>query len=166
MYICYLITNNYKTYIGSTNNFLKRIRQHNGEISGGAKYTTNFKNDIDWYPIMLIGGFEKTTALSFEWRMKRSLNKFGKLKPNSGINKRVKNIFEIILSDKITNNAPLISTLEFTVWINNSIKDKITNENLKLNLTNLPKNIKIDFFNFDEYKEISLKISNGNNGNE
>ena len=109
MYICYLITNNCKTYIGSTNNFKKRIRQHNGEITGGAKYTTNFKNDTDWYPIILIGGFEKSTALSFEWRMKRSINSLGKLKPNSGIYNRIKNIFEIILSNKITNNSPSIS---------------------------------------------------------
>ena len=42
-YIVYLLTNtnNNYTYLGITNNSIKRLRQHNGEIKGGAKYTQN-----------------------------------------------------------------------------------------------------------------------------
>ena len=36
----YLIFNQNCTYIGATNNLKQRIRKHNGEIKGGAKYTT------------------------------------------------------------------------------------------------------------------------------
>ena len=36
----YLIFNENYTYIGATNNLKQRIRKHNGEIKGGAKYTT------------------------------------------------------------------------------------------------------------------------------
>lgn len=39
-YICYLITNGSRTYVGITNNFARRLRQHNGEISGGARSTS------------------------------------------------------------------------------------------------------------------------------
>lgn len=157
MYLCYLIYNKSRTYIGSTNNFAKRIRQHNGEISGGAKYTTNFKTNIDWYPVILIYGFiDKKHALSFEWRMKRSLNTQGKLKPNSGLDNRVKNIFEIIECNKITNNCPPVSFFNLSIWINNDIEEKIENTVLD----SLPENIKIDFFNNDKYKEIELMINN------
>ena len=43
--ICYCIQNNNKnkTYIGATNEFSRRIRQHNGIISGGAKSTKGDK---------------------------------------------------------------------------------------------------------------------------
>jgi len=67
--VCYCIQNNNKnkTYIGATNNFSKRIRQHNGIISGGAKYT---KGDF-WGPIIHIYGFtDRHQLLRFEWLWK------------------------------------------------------------------------------------------------
>ena len=46
----YLLENsvNKKTYLGVTNNINRRIRQHNCEIKGGAKYTSNNKEDGIW----------------------------------------------------------------------------------------------------------------------
>jgi len=40
-YIIYLLynTENTCTYVGITNNPKRRLRQHNGELVGGAKYT-------------------------------------------------------------------------------------------------------------------------------
>ena len=45
-YVVYLLVNTIhnKTYIGITNNPTRRLRQHNGELVGGAKYTTSNKN--------------------------------------------------------------------------------------------------------------------------
>jgi predicted GIY-YIG superfamily endonuclease len=54
-YIIYVLTNtkNNNTYIGITNNQARRIRQHNGEIKGGAKYTRNSK----WFYYCIIFTF-------------------------------------------------------------------------------------------------------------
>jgi predicted GIY-YIG superfamily endonuclease len=69
-YLCYCIRNENenKTYIGITNNFKKRIRQHNGILSGGAKYTHGDK----WSPIIILTGFiSKNQVLRFEYLWKK-----------------------------------------------------------------------------------------------
>lgn len=45
-YVVYILrstTTPNEFYCGSTNNIHRRIRQHNGEISGGAKYTMGYR---------------------------------------------------------------------------------------------------------------------------
>jgi predicted GIY-YIG superfamily endonuclease len=72
------------TYVGVTNNFPRRLRQHNGELKGGAKYTTN--NSSAWRPFLLIKGFPgRQTALQHEYRLhgrvslpRKQVNPFGK----------------------------------------------------------------------------------------
>jgi predicted GIY-YIG superfamily endonuclease len=67
---CYLLKseNSTCTYVGSTNNLKRRIRQHNGEIKGGAKYTSKNR---PWSIILFIQGFKtKNHCLSFEWHWK------------------------------------------------------------------------------------------------
>jgi predicted GIY-YIG superfamily endonuclease len=67
-YICYIlrsVTAPLRTYAGSTNNIIRRLRQHNGIIKGGA-YAT--KTSKPWRICMLISGFkDRKTALRFEW---------------------------------------------------------------------------------------------------
>ena len=36
---CYILFSNGKSYTGASNNVNKRLRQHNGELAGGAKAT-------------------------------------------------------------------------------------------------------------------------------
>jgi len=57
-----------KTYVGYTINPIRRLRQHNGEIVGGARAT---KGD-EWNIVMIISSpqFDNHKALSFEWHMK------------------------------------------------------------------------------------------------
>jgi len=64
-----------RTYIGQTVKFSRRLRQHNGEISGGARYTT--RHGFEWRPIAIVDGFGaygKAEALQFEWKPKRDAN--------------------------------------------------------------------------------------------
>lgn len=70
-YWCYLLKSckNNHTYIGYTTDFEKRLRQHNGEISGGAKKTRFSK---PWKIVALITGFiDNHMALRFEFRWQR-----------------------------------------------------------------------------------------------
>ena len=67
---CYILksTINNKTYIGSTNNTERRLRQHNGIICGGAKAT---KAMIPSEMYCIISGFvDHQAALCCEWLLK------------------------------------------------------------------------------------------------
>jgi len=66
---CYLLQNvaETKTYIGSTNNFTRRIKQHNGALCGGARYTAG---DC-WKPAILLSGFiswSQTLRFEYIWK--------------------------------------------------------------------------------------------------
>jgi predicted GIY-YIG superfamily endonuclease len=68
-WFCYMLrsVDGKKTYVGATVNPDRRLRQHNGEICGGARAT---KGRV-WRRVFLIGGFaEERAALRFEWRWK------------------------------------------------------------------------------------------------
>ena len=67
-YIVYLLVNssNNSTYVGITNNPENRLRKHNGEISGGAKYTKMKKGNGMWEYYGFILNLDKHTALSIE----------------------------------------------------------------------------------------------------
>ena len=69
MYLVYILKSDNLSYIGMTNDFMKRFRQHNGELVGGAKYT---KKREFWYPVCIIDGFkDRKSACQCEWRLKR-----------------------------------------------------------------------------------------------
>jgi len=73
-YILYNIHNPQRTYVGYTTNPPRRLRQHNGLLSGGAKATTRLAKG-SWSFLALISSpsFNTNTGLSFEWHLKRAL---------------------------------------------------------------------------------------------
>ncbi len=66
---CYILYGNNKTYVGYTINPTRRLRQHNGEIKGGAKYTKRMQGKAQFLAI-ISPFYDKKTALQFEWAMK------------------------------------------------------------------------------------------------
>lgn len=73
MYFVYFLEcSDCATYIGATINLDKRLRQHQGELSGGAKATTRkISQGKTWSRICHVSGFPTwSAALQFEWRWK------------------------------------------------------------------------------------------------
>ena len=91
----YLLTceNNKRTYIGASNNPHRRLRCHNGELVGGAKYTAMHR---PWKHVCILTGFDKISALQFEWRVKKHKNSKGKLKTCPGVINRTKNFYSVL----------------------------------------------------------------------
>jgi putative endonuclease len=85
VYLLKNTTNKY-TYLGITNNSQKRIRQHNGIIKGGAKYTHAFKGNGEWIYHLKIEGLTKSQSLSIE-RTCKNLRK--KAKGKTPLDKRL-----------------------------------------------------------------------------
>ena len=68
MYYVYWIVSKNKCYIGATVDPIRRLKQHNGELVGGA-YRTH--NNGPWSYYCVISGFRTwNEALSFEWAFK------------------------------------------------------------------------------------------------
>jgi len=58
-----------RTYIGATVDVDRRLSQHNGERSGGARATG--VRGGEWYRVCYVSGFtDWSEALSFEWHWK------------------------------------------------------------------------------------------------
>lgn len=77
-YCVYLLCNNANncTYLGITNNSDRRIRQHNGELVGGARYTRAKKGTGQWKYHLKILNLTKSESLSLE-RTAKNLRKRG-----------------------------------------------------------------------------------------
>jgi len=66
---CIFSTTSRKTYVGASVNVNRRLRQHNGELVGGAKATHWGR---PWIRLCHVQGFpNERTALQFEWKWKR-----------------------------------------------------------------------------------------------
>ena len=52
------------TYLGVSTDPMRRLRQHNGEISGGAKATRSFGEN--WRIVLIVPSLTKSKALSIE----------------------------------------------------------------------------------------------------
>ncbi len=107
-WVCYLLksVDSNKTYVGATNNLIKRLNDHCG-INGkskGAKYT---KGEM-WYVVLYVEGFRnKIECLSFEYQFKKMRKKKLDLScynlkniGNETITKRIQDLFKLILLNK------------------------------------------------------------------
>ena len=95
-WVCYLIANGGYTYVGVSPTPEKRLRQHNGEIKGGAKYTTSKGNG--WKYACHISGFKsKNDVLKIEWAIKHEKPKY-----KFGIENRILKMISVLKKNKWT----------------------------------------------------------------
>lgn len=160
-------TNNRKThYIGSTPTPKKRIRQHNGIIKGGAKYTsskinnltinndTQLKWNFEW---LLMTFLNKNLALSLEWHMKHPFSF------NKKSNKRFDNKTDIMLLqiditikyflDKHIENINE-SNKQIFLFIDSSVKLSYQPDNFIIVKTVNMNNAILDYGTFDYFNEL------------
>ena len=114
-WVCYIIENKGYTYVGVSNNANKRLRAHNGEIKGGAKYTTS--KGHGWKHICIISGFPtKIESMQFEWALKH-------VPPRNvgGISNRIKKLYFLCNKARWTKNSPLAETMPLIIiWVDKS----------------------------------------------
>ena len=107
----YLIRNGGCTYAGVSPDPVRRLRQHNSEIKGGAKYTTS--KGPGWTHMCLVSGFEKIQALQFEWAVKHCPPRDA-----GGPVNRLGKMIKVLNKDKWTSKSPDASTVPLTItWL-------------------------------------------------
>jgi len=72
IYILRSIGNEKKSYVGVTNSLPRRLRQHNGELKGGARYT-HAHRPWQFFAIFVVSN--RHDALSIEWKIKHCKRK-------------------------------------------------------------------------------------------
>ena len=108
----YIIQNRGCTYAGVSPDPVRRLRQHNGEIKGGAKYTTS--KGAGWTHICLVEGFrDKIDAMQFEWAVKH-------VPPRNagGVANRIKKLYVTCAKERWTSKAPPARDVPLTIeWL-------------------------------------------------
>ena len=98
-FVVYLIQNENKTYVGMSNNPIRRLRQHNQEIRGGAKYTC--AAGPGWRHVLFVEGFDdKISAMQFEYAVKHEPPRKA-----HGVANRIQKIIRVLKKSQWTSNA-------------------------------------------------------------
>jgi structure-specific endonuclease subunit SLX1 len=95
-----------KTYVGATVNLEHRLRQHNGEIKGGAHATSGQQ----WERVCHVEGFpDWPAALQFEWRFKQLTRKLpARMDP---LERRIQALQQLLSLERSTTKA-----IPFAEW--------------------------------------------------
>ena len=106
-----LIASNGNSYIGATVDLNRRLRQHNGEIVGGAVATKiQIKKGEVWERACYIKGMpDWRTALQVEWRWKQLSRKLPKNK--LPLERRMMALSQLLLLERPTSKA-----MAYTEW--------------------------------------------------
>jgi predicted GIY-YIG superfamily endonuclease len=118
MSVCYCLvrSDSGATYIGATVDMEHRLRQHNGELAGGAHYTSAaLPSGKTWELACTVGPFPTwQAALQFEWKWKNVSRK----RPEGPLGRRIRAAILILNMDRPTSKAELFETYApLTVYI-------------------------------------------------
>ncbi len=112
----YIIYNGHYTYAGVSPDPTQRLRKHNGEICGGAKYTTG--KGPGWKHLCIIRGFQdKIQSMQFEWAVKHE-------PPRNvgGVQSRIEKLYKVLNKKNWTSKSPESSSVQLSIeWIDNEL---------------------------------------------
>ena len=132
----YLIENGGCTYVGMSNKPMHRLRQHNSELRGGAKYTTS--KGAGWRHVLIIGGFEdKISAMQFEWAVKHQAPR-----KTAGTIPRLQKFIQVLRKEHWTSKARASNTYELILnWFGTSV----IGHNEEEFIAEIPENCQVKF---------------------
>jgi predicted GIY-YIG superfamily endonuclease len=111
-WVFYLIHNKGCTYAGVSPDPIKRLRKHNKEIAGGAKYTLS--KGSGWEHICLVSGFQtKIQSMQFEWAVKH-------IPPRDagGLVSRIRKLYVTLNKPYWTSKSPRADSVPLEIkWI-------------------------------------------------
>ena len=100
------------TYAGVSPDPVRRLRMHNGEICGGAKYTTS--KGPGWVHICLVSGFPtKQNSMQFEWAIKH-------VAPRNvgGLESRLRKLGILFRKEQWTSKSPMADSVPLEIeWV-------------------------------------------------
>ena len=137
-WFCYILkrvdcNDSKSTYSGSTNDLSRRIRQHNGELVGGAKATKG--KQWEFYAI-LTGFVNHQNCLSAEWRIKHPTNARKRPAKYCGVKGRIAGLNEVLCQEKWTQQCTINnSDCEYTLYINKDVIDELNQLTIPPNIT-------------------------------
>ena len=96
----YIVQNGMRTYAGISPDPKRRLRQHNGELVGGAKYTLSV--GPGWEHVCLVRGFRTNIeAMQFEWAVKHEPPR-----RTGGPAARIRKLYAVLSKERWTSRAP------------------------------------------------------------
>jgi predicted GIY-YIG superfamily endonuclease len=106
------------TYVGWTNDWPRRLRQHNGAIKGGARSTGMRRDPLrPWRPLFLVTGFgTKRHARQLEWFFHAKHIEGAYLrKGETHVAWRQRRLADAFALDRFTKTAPVTATAGLTI---------------------------------------------------
>ena len=103
----YLIENGTHTYAGISNDPIRRLRCHNGEIKGGSRHTKII--GTGWKHTFIIQGFDQRSAIQFEYAVKHPVV--------NGKRDRIARVVSVLKRERWTRNSKPSSSFDLSmVW--------------------------------------------------
>lgn len=121
--VVYLITTleGNRTYVGITNNLKRRLRQHNGELVGGAKYTRG----KEWRLVLVIKGLTSSQTRKLEWRLHHPHNRHNSEKDI--LTRRIMQLIDVMNMPRWTKSCEETrGMLALICWCHEHEKSKFT----------------------------------------
>lgn len=97
--VCYCLVDasGRRTYVGKTTRLARRLRQHNGELVGGARATRGRRWTLAWH---VTGFASDADALRFEWRLHHPPRR------RTGVVGRIASLADVCALERWTASAP------------------------------------------------------------